>query len=43
MEGFPYGYHNFLFGWIDTLYENYPPLLDSNFVVLLFSYLERVY
>lgn len=24
VEGFDYGYNNFLFGWIDTLSENYP-------------------
>jgi len=26
-EGLPYGYHNFLFGWIDTVEDNLPPLL----------------
>jgi hypothetical protein len=24
LEGIPYGYHNFLFGWIDTPSDNYP-------------------
>lgn len=24
IEGFDYGYYNFLFGWIDTLKDNYP-------------------
>jgi len=24
LEGIPYGYHNFLFGWIDTPADNYP-------------------
>jgi len=43
MEGFPYGYHNFLFGWLDTVDQNYPPLLDSNLVMVVFSYLERLY
>ena len=38
-EGLPYGYHNFLFGWIDTPKDNLPPLLDSNFVLAMFSYL----
>jgi hypothetical protein len=26
-EGLPYGYHNFLFGWIDTPRDNLPPVL----------------
>lgn len=24
-EGLPYGYHNFLFGWMDTQRDNLPP------------------
>lgn len=27
MEGYPYGYHNFLFSWIDTPDQNFPHLL----------------
>lgn len=42
MEGFPYGYHNFLFGWIDTEKDNYPPLLDMDFVAMVFSILEKI-
>jgi hypothetical protein len=42
-EGLPYGYHNFLFGWIDTPDQNFPPLLDGNFVLAMFSYLERLW
>ncbi|KAK6934436.1 hypothetical protein RJ641_034591, partial [Dillenia turbinata] len=30
MKRKPYGYHNFIFNWIDTLVENYPPPLDAN-------------
>jgi len=26
VEGLPYGYHNFLFGWIDTVMDNFPCL-----------------
>jgi len=26
VEGLPYGYHNFLFGWIDTANDNFPCL-----------------
>ena len=43
MEGFPYGYHNFLFGWIDTPDGNYPPLLDSTLVLVVLSFIERLY
>jgi len=43
MEGYPYGYHNFLMGWIDTPKQNLPSLLDADFVLAMFSYLERLY
>lgn len=42
MEGLPYGYHNFLFGWIDTLKDNYPPVLDIDFAYIIFSILEKI-
>jgi hypothetical protein len=32
-----------LFGWIDTPKDNYPVLLDPNFVLAAFSWLERLY
>jgi len=41
-EGLPYGYHNFLFGWIDTPLDNFPPLLPSMFGPILFAMLEKV-
>ncbi|RZB68198.1 hypothetical protein D0Y65_038128 [Glycine soja] len=34
MAGKPYGYHNMIFSWIDTLNENYPPPLDANVVLI---------
>lgn len=34
MEGKPYGYHNMIFSWIDTLSGNYPPPLDANVVLI---------
>ncbi|KAK2631577.1 hypothetical protein EUGRSUZ_L02722 [Eucalyptus grandis] len=34
MNGKPYGYHNMLVSWIDTIGANYPPPLDAH--VLLF-------
>lgn len=32
MIGLPYGYHNLIFSWIDTISDNYPPPLDANLV-----------
>ncbi|XP_056167555.1 uncharacterized protein LOC130138202 [Syzygium oleosum] len=32
MEGKPYGYHNMIFSWIDTIDGNYPPPLDAHLV-----------
>jgi hypothetical protein len=43
MEGYPYGYHNFLFGWIDLPEGNLPPVLDKNLILVLFGYIERLY
>jgi hypothetical protein len=39
-NGLPYGYHNFLFGWIDTPVDNWPPLLPPGFVTILLSMIE---
>jgi len=41
-EGLPYGYHNFLFGWIDTPEDNWPPLLPQQFGPIIFALLEKV-
>ncbi|CAH2040586.1 unnamed protein product [Thlaspi arvense] len=30
MIGKPYGYHNIIFSWIDTIDGNYPPPIDAN-------------
>ena len=39
VEGLPYGYNNFVFGWIDTLKDNYPnPLSPELLYVLLNQY-----
>ncbi|XP_071698481.1 uncharacterized protein [Rutidosis leptorrhynchoides] len=32
MIGLPYGFHNLIFAWIDTVNNNYPPPLDANLV-----------
>lgn len=41
-EGYPYGFYNFLFGWIDTPYDNFPPLLDAHFVPIVFGVLSKI-
>lgn len=40
--GLPYGYHNFLYGWIDTPRDNLPPLLPNEFVPIMFSVVEMI-
>lgn len=40
-EGLPYGSHNFLFGWIDTPNDNWPPLLPKGFTPIALSILEK--
>ncbi|CAI2364448.1 unnamed protein product [Moneuplotes crassus] len=32
VEGMPYGYHNFLFSWIDTVDKNIPPTIPKEFL-----------
>ena len=41
-EGLPYGYHNILFGWINTPNDNWPPLLPYDSVPILFSMVSKV-
>lgn len=41
-EGLPYGYHNFLYGWIDTPVDNLPPFLAPEFPPIVFSALEKI-
>lgn len=41
VENVPYGYHNFLFGWIDTESQNLPEVLDINFVYAIFTLIEK--
>jgi len=38
----PYGYHNFLFGWIDTADASYPPLLSPELLAPVFSLVEYI-
>jgi hypothetical protein len=42
VEFLPYGYHNFLFSWIDTKDANFPPVLDPDFATVAFTILEKV-
>ncbi|GJN34086.1 hypothetical protein PR202_gb22724 [Eleusine coracana subsp. coracana] len=42
MAGKPYGYHNMIFSWIDTIGDNYPPPLDANLVMAVMSMWTRV-
>jgi len=41
-QGLPYGYHNFIYGWIDTTTDNFPPLLPGELAPVVFSMLEAV-
>lgn len=38
MAGKPYGYHNMIFSWIDTVTDNYPPPLDAHLVYIFTDY-----
>jgi hypothetical protein len=40
-QGLPYGYHNFIYTWIDTPEDNYPRLLPKDIVPIIFSILEK--
>jgi len=43
LEGLPYGYHNFLYSWIDTERDNFPEPLDLDFVISAFSLMEHFF
>jgi hypothetical protein len=42
VEGLPYGFHNMLFGWIDTPEDNYPPPLTSELVMLFMVFVDAL-
>ena len=42
VEGLPYGYHNFAYGWIDTANDNMPPLLSSELLTVLLPIVESI-
>jgi len=37
MEGLPYGYHNFMFGWVDTVRSNLPPLMPDEYIPIVLA------
>ena len=41
-EGLPYGFHNFIFSWIDTPKDNLPPLFPDGIVPVVFSIMEKI-
>ncbi|KAJ3674879.1 hypothetical protein LUZ60_005495 [Juncus effusus] len=46
MSGIPYGYHNMIFSWIDTISDNYPPPLDAHVVasvMTMWSHIQPAY
>jgi len=42
MEGYPYGYHNFLFGWVDTPEQNFPDLMPYLLLPVVFEMLDHI-
>lgn len=42
VEGLPYGYHNFAYGWIDTANDNFPALLSGELLVVLMPIVEQL-
>lgn len=41
-EGLPYGYHNFIYGWMDTARDNLPRDLPNELAPIVFSMLEYI-
>ncbi|KFK29208.1 hypothetical protein AALP_AA7G103200 [Arabis alpina] len=42
MDGKPYGYHNLIFSWIDTISGNYPPPLDAHLVASVMTVWSKI-
>ena len=42
VEGVPYGYHNFIWGWVDTEQDNWPGSLSHQLVEVGFALVEHV-
>ena len=43
IEGLNYGYHNFVFSWLDTTDSNFPFVMKHEHVEFLFSIIEKIY
>jgi len=41
-EGLPYGYHNFLFGWMDTQRDNLPPALSNELLPVVMQMVSEI-
>jgi len=41
MEGKPYGFETFLFGWIDTENKNFPDVASPEMITIAFSIFEK--
>ena len=39
-EGLPYGFHNLVYGWLDTANDNLPPLLPKELLPVAFKVFE---
>ena len=42
MEGYPYGYHNFLFGWVDTPEDNFPNQMPYLLLPIVFEIFDKI-
>ena len=40
--GYPYGYHNLFFGWIDTARDNFPPPLTGELLMIGFAIADKL-
>ena len=43
VEGLPYGYHNFIFSWIDTTNTSFPFVTTNELAELVFSLMSKIY
>ena len=41
-EGLPYGYHNFMYGWINSATGNWPPLMPNELVPVAFALFDKL-
>ena len=41
-EGLPYGYHNFLFGWMDTVRDNLPSAMPAEIIPIFLGMFENL-